>query len=371
MAKYNWTIDDIKNRLKYLENIVKTEENTKKRIKIAQDIKNIQYYLSNKQQSFERGQIKLLEGYHLSKEILEDISFIWGDIKEFSEVTEEPLIYISPLKQTSLTKDDLLSITHDFYKSLNKHIFGNFMRNFYRRYDHIVFKNLEDSNFYRGATISIASTNESFIEIKRDFTIEDAFTTIHEYMHAISTIINHRHLYYPKTLYSEIDTIFMEIIAAEFLESIFHNGQAILDRVSEHSRYAAIADELKSKIQLIEYEKTLKRNFKNNKELRCAGEVHCKLLPKELDDILTFPVLTSQEYLVSYMFALELYQMFTEDKDKALYYLNKIILLDCRSEEEYYNNIKKFGFIPNLHSQEMHEKFINEGIKLTRKRPKN
>lgn len=369
MSKYNWTNDDVRNRLKYLEKLVKTEENLNRKIKMSQDIKNIQLYLDDEQQE-ERGQIKLLDGYNVSKSILQEIPFTWFDIKEFCEVTEEPLVYIPPLKQTSLTKNDLLSITHDFYKSLNKHYFGLFMKHFYRRNDHIVFKNLRDENPYRGLTLSIATTHESFIEIRRDFTIEDIITTIHEYMHAVSTSINHKHLYYPKNLFSEIDTIFMEIIAAEFLESIFHNGQSILYRASEHEKYVNQADELKAKIELIEYEKSLKRNFKNNKELRSAAESHCELLPEELDDMLTSSILNSQDYLISYMFTLELYKLFLEDKDKALYYLNKIILLDCHSQEEYYCNIKRFGFIPNLSLQEFHKKFTDEGLSLTRRKKK-
>ena len=51
------------------------------------------------------------------------------------------------------------------------------------------------------------------------------------------------------------------------------------------------------------------------------------------------PDISSINYLISFIFALELYYLYKEDKEKALYNLEKIILLNCNSEEEYYNTV--------------------------------
>ena len=102
-----------------------------------------------------------------------------------------------------------------------------------------------------------------------------------------------------------------------------------------------------------------------------AAKMHCEVLGEEIDELFTLPNFTGIDYVVSYMFALELYKLYLIDKEKALYYLKKIILLECRSSQEYYCNIKRLGLFPNLTSSELHKKFTNEALTLTRKKPKN
>lgn len=48
------------------------------------------------------------------------------------------------------------------------------------------------------------------------------------------------------------------------------------------------------------------------------------------------------------MLAIELYKIYKEDKDKALYILKHIIMLDNTSNEQYYCNIQRLGLVPNL-----------------------
>jgi len=368
MAKYYWTIDSLKAKLKILNKMLQSEKDPKRKNIIVQDIENIHGALDEYYDDTPNNQVKLLEGYDIVKESLGDIPFLWEDFKEFNEITQEPLIFIPELKKASLSQKDILDLTHDFYKSLNRFFFGNFMKNFSRRYDHIAFHKYSFTPF-KGETVALTSTKEAYINITRNFTLDDVITTIHEYSHATSASINYRHLYYPKNLYSEIDTIFMELIGADYLEDIFGNGQALLNRTMEHGRYAVFSDSLTAQIQLIEYEKTQNRKFTNNKSLKQAASIF-DILPNEIENILTRPNTQDSMYLTSYLFALELYNLYLEDKEKALYYLKKIIFLDCQSEEQYYCNIKRFGFIPNLSTQKVHTKFTNEAIKLTRKKSK-
>ena len=54
-----------------------------------------------------------------------------------------------------------------------------------------------------------------------------------------------------------------------------------------------------------------------------------------------------ENYLTSYMFAIELYNLYYEDKEKALDTLKKIILLDNKSAKQTYQNINKLGLKAN------------------------
>ena len=83
-------------------------------------------------------------------------------------------------------------------------------------------------------------------------------------------------------------------------------------------------------------------------------EIENELKDKNINKML--PLLTAvipslsyeaENYLTSYMFAIELYNLYYEDKEKALDTLKKIILLDNKSAEQTYQDIKKLGLNAN------------------------
>ena len=91
-------------------------------------------------------------------------------------------------------------------------------------------------------------------------------------------------------------------------------------------------------------ENKLQRNFKNKKEI-IKNWQEINYFPFNLYNILNNH---QYEYAFSYILALELYNLFQEDKDKALDTLKKLIELKCHNSKEYYVNVKKLGLIPNL-----------------------
>lgn len=369
MGKYNWTIASIEERLQRLNDMFNSEKDPKKIETLRRDITILQDYIADYYDEEEEEKLKLLEAYDGVKENLGDIPFLWQDFKDFRDFTKNGINTFITIKNCTLSKDDLLDLTHDFYRSLDHYFYGHFMKTFYRRRDHIVFRSLQGKSPYKGETINIPSLKESFIEVKRDYTIDDVFTTIHEYGHATSSAINPIHSLYPKILFSEVDAIFFELICADYLEILFKNGEPTLNKFSRHDTMCWTADELAIKIRLMEYERKLKHNFTTNKALKTGAKIACGVHPEEIEDILQDTKSIGNEiYLTSYMLALELYKIFREDKEKALYYLRKFILMECYTEEEYYSNIKRFGLVPNLSTREMHQEFQNEAMRLTRKK---
>lgn len=369
MSKYNWTIDTLMNRQRLIEKLIETETDKEKLFLLQTDYSNLQNHIEEYFDRTPEDMFKLLEGFEYIKGEITPMKFLWNDFQEFADITYEPL-KVPELKRCNLSKDDLLSITHDFYKSLNKFFFGNFMKNFYRRKDHIVFKSHREDSLYVGETITLPSLKESFIEILRQYTIDDALTTIHEYSHATSVSINPHHLSSSKTLYTEIDTIFMELIASDYLDNLMKSNNSSIIKASKLNEFSCSADTICSQIDLIEAEKYTRNGFKSNKQLKQIALEKCELDPLEVEDLLNYPEIHSSIYLTSFMFALELYRLYKEDQEKALYYLKKIILLDDLSEEQYYSNIKRFGIIPNLSTREFQQTCKNDVMKLTRKKSK-
>lgn len=364
MAKYNWTIDTLIERLRLIEKLL-TIETKLERLKLLNEdynnlIKHIEDYFDYR--PFES--MKLLESYDFIKQDLGKIKFLWSDYQEFRSIIDKP-IEVPELKRCSLRKEDLLSITHDFYKSLNSFFFGNFMKSFYRRNDHIVFRSYNNSDL-SGETTTLPSLRECFIEIFRDGTSEDILTTIHEYMHATSVLINPYHLCQEKSLYTEIDALFMELIASDYIANLFKDNSATIFKAEKLNDYLSNSDDLAVMIDAITHEP--KNGYQSNKELKRIAESEYDVLPEEIDAIIGEPELNSTIYLTSYMFALELYKMYQNDKEKALYYLKKIILLENMSEEEYYSNIKRFGLFPNLSLKEHYQETKKDALRLTRKK---
>lgn len=367
MKKYNWTIDDLKNRYSLLLKMREKETDPEKLLLLGASISNLYEDILDLEVNICDNELKLLTCYNMEKSDLLAHKFLWGDINIFYEEADLKDIVIPPLKTMSLSKDDILELTHDFYKScLDKFFFHNFLKHYRNRYTNIKFKNNEDR--YMGEAIHILSLGESFITIVRDFNIEDVLTAIHEYEHATSVSINPYTVMDQNYTFCEIGSIFMEMIGADYLETIFKNGEAIIAKANEHQKYYGNAFILKSKIDLIEAEKEYyKDGYTNNKALKHSSANYCGLTLKIVDKLIQEGGIP-YDYVISYIFAIELYNIYQIDKEKALNILRKLVYTDCKDEETFYKIIKNYGLIPNYHTREYTKSLKDDILKLEKKK---
>lgn len=366
MAKYNWTVDTLQMRLDYLRDLYEKETDEEKKQMIAYDIENLDNYIDC-YFDFDIGEMpSFCEKFQAIKANLKSLKFLWSDYNEFYDETVSTKLPDLEIKRCSLSKDDLLSLTHDFYKSLNRYFFGNFMKNFRMRRDHIKFVN-EIENDAGGITTPIMTTKEAYIKICRLNTIEDYISVVHEYGHAITLQINPYHLSYDKRYFVEATPIFMEFLASDFYQRQTNNNEAPIFTIDKHLEYIDDAKKIKMILSLIEEEEKLSQEFSSTKEMRKHLN-HNLFTDKCFDESFNFANNPDEEYLASYMIAIELYMLYKEDKDKALDILKRIILLDEMSEEEYYCNIKKLGIIPNFSLRNFERNLQQESIKLIRVR---
>ena len=117
-------------------------------------------------------------------------------------------------------------------------------------------------------------------------------------------------------------------------------------------------------------QKNIKKGYFSNKSLKLIAKNDCNLEAIEVDNILNNAEITAIPYLISYMYALELYKLYKVDPEKSLYILRKIIELNRNSEEEYYNIIKSFGLHPNDCLNKYYKKVERDALTLTRKKSK-
>lgn len=366
MAKYNWNVDTLQLKIDELRRAYSREENEDLKDIIAFDVNNLQNWIDAYYDTEKYDMEKFTNIFKLLKSAINSLAFLWDDYEEFYQETKYTKINENPFHRSSLSKDDIITLTHDFYKSLNRYFFGNFMKNFRKRKDHIVFLN-EPDDVLSCEDVAIKSTKEMFLSIGRTFTIEDYFSTIHEYGHATSFQINPNHIDYDKRAFSETIAIFMELLASDYYLEKTKDSDAIIYKINSHLLYKNNVEIIKLIIHLIKKEKELGHEFTSTKEMR--QQLDKNLFSENVfNDAFLYSGYFQEEDLASYMYAIELYMMYKEDKDKALDALKRMVLLDEMSEEEYYSNIKKLGIIPNFSLRSFERELQEESMKLERVR---
>lgn len=363
MAQYGWTIDTLIDKLKIINELINKETDKEKLKLLKQDSEILFDFIDECENPIQEEKLSLLLEYKEIKNYLKSINYLWQTYQMFYKTIPSG-IKVPNLKKCNLSADDLLMITHDFFKSQNEFFFQHFLKNFRIRNDHIVFNNNRSS--IKGQTILLAGIQESYIEIQRDYTLEDILTVIHEYAHATSIIINPYNTDTNKYLYNEIETLFMELIAADYVEKMFKNNFSTIYSSENLNAYLYDAADIFAIINIINGEPKNRKGYSTNKELKLIAHEKYDYTSKEINNILNNFDFQSPVYLTSYLFAIELYETYQKDKDKALYYLKQIILLKDLKEKEYFYKIQKMGIMPNEHLKSYYNEVQEKALKLSR-----
>lgn len=388
MKKYNWSQSILENKLNMLiDEIIKRggsfnrktneiilENTNKESILLGFDISLLMNMIATVDKSFEypilaRDNLSLLEIYRESQEELEDISFAKEDILNFYK---ESTLFSSDItyeeqKTMNLKTDDILTIVHDFYKSLNPYFFKIFMKVFKQRKNNLKTFNKEDTTPFMGCSYMLSYLNETYIAIARTHDIEDIITFAHEYMHTINYSINPSGAYEKnKRYFFEIDTLFIELIITDYLRNLFKNNEADKANLITHLEYCNQVIYSSIIYTLTDYEKTNNTQLNSNKQMKELIKNTFRIKENIFEEIFqTSDIEIIIKYIISYMFAIELYLLYLNDKDKSLYILKKIIQAKGLSKEEYYKYIKSLGLYPSSSIHEYEEIIKSRTLKRT------
>ena len=341
--QYNWSKYNLLDRLDELERLKKSAKR-KERIIINQNIDFLKDNIDELNNNV-RDDLSYLERLLTSSLYFSNHSFLIDDIKNFS-------LYLMDLKaqdfeynKISMNRKELLQITHDFYKSQDKDIYKKFMESYKYRSNHLRFENQAD---YSGVTYPIPYYNEDFIEIINEPTIEMLYTIIHEYAHSIAFHFNqYRCMDYNSYFFQEIESTFFELVASDYLKEKINVG-------SEYECiYTSLLNILKDSGDLTDYISLIdlytKQNIIDNKHLRKLAYEQCDFTSFYFECLMDIDPIDLTTYVISYIFAVELYETYKYDKEKALYIFKKMTLLSDLTSLEYYKEIKKLGLYPNSH----------------------
>lgn len=247
----------------------------------------------------------------------------YDDVKKFKHIIDrEHINYnlddVSP--SLDLTKSDYKFLTDLFYKNFGGYIY-EYAHEFLKS-DNIVYTDFYNS--YYGSHFSVAPLNKNYITVGSNGNSEQILETmIHEVGHCVDFYKN-KDREADKINFIEITSIFFEILADQFFSKYFD------------SKYFKKLESLK----LMAY-------YGEAKDISFLTDIYSKLLinldrnpydffNKEADKNNYEGIANVDEemkYLYSYMIALELTQMYKENKKDALNILEKIIMSKDYIEE--------------------------------------
>ena len=366
MAKYNWNEKVLKKRYSRLSELAQktTDEDKKKSLledmAVLKDL--LKFFRSEsrpqtlaitkyKKENPSETINKIYDYFNLG---YKEFKFLWNDFKEFDKLSINRKIKLSELKECNLELNDLFTLVHDFYHSLNPYFYENFMKNFIKRNTNLKLSKIIGDGHCAGITNFLVYYKEAYINAVTSNNIWDFMVLAHEYCHATSCQINNNQLKNSgKIPFDEIDTTFIELLAADYYDDVFKNNKAPILKSIRHRESIFSAKRVNEVIDII-----------NLKESDVPKEKE-EYLKTNINSFEQYKKITSFEerYVIGYIVAIELYQLYQKDKEKALDIFKQIILLDYNSMEENYNAILNLGIIPNEHLEEYQDALNKSLIK--------
>lgn len=343
---YFWSEYNLEEKIKLLEN--------KKKDKSSIEQEEIDSFIFSIKKD-----INYLQGKHkeplpylikVKKDIIKKgtIPDIVSDIEKFSHLDHEINCNNKSNKLLFLTNEDVLDITNDFYKNTNKSIYRKFLQFYNDRHNHLVF--VEGFHPESNITFFIPYFNEIYMSINKTNSLSTLYSSIHEFGHAISFNYNPKGALYDKNkrLFIEIETLFFELVASDYFVKTIDSKNEYQEIIQNHYLFLYESMIFTDRMKIANL--FMNKEVSSNEEFKKICNNELKFDNKYLDNIMKQNTLEIFTYLTSYLFAIELYELYKKDKELSLNSLEKIMLMNNDSTIKYYKEIKKLGLIPNSHT---------------------
>lgn len=223
-----------------------------------------------------------------------------------------------------LSIDDMIELVNAFFRQTNSEFYTLFLKNYKNRYSNIKESKINGAD---AMMFHIPVLDKNYIVIKRNLKKNrKLLTLLHEEGHAAAALLNpHRYLY--GSILTEVEALLFEMLGADYF------GKELDDSYF-----------LKSQIVNLEYYKTIAMEIIDEKLLAdlCNNDLNEETLnnliyKNNLSHLLynDIPITTLyMKYLISYLVAIELYEVYQNDKDLALNMLKKIVM-QKKDEDDY------------------------------------
>lgn len=329
--EYTWNIKKAKQQLRYLES-----HNQDGQYNL--DIDSLKQIINNSIVPFEY-MLTLKEKLEFDQEKLDEYSYFMETIEEFYNLTKR--CKCGYLYEIDLPISELLCFVNDFFKEVYPEWYSLFNEVYKERRNNFQVKNSRSFELY------IPGVNYSYINFQKKNTIEDLFAIVHEFTHAVVDRIKYRYSYDSKYPLVELPSLTSELISSDIINSFYTNVKEEVKYYlggSMASLHVYAGDIIKIKNFLethtLDNDDQIQHNIKylTNKSVRTKEALTDKIL---LENIC---------YVVPYIYAIELYYLYSKDHELFQYDMNKIITMDNCSN--YFEELKRLGLVPNQHTKQ-------------------
>lgn len=240
----------------------------------------------------------------------------------------------------------LFETVYEFFKQLDDELFSNFFSLFINKDKNIIFAANNPIKDFVG--ITYLNNDNIKIKMTRSKTIEDIFTLVHEYGHALNMKKNPK-LYNneARTHFEEIESIFLELILCDYLVNNGFNK----DDINEVKKI--IIENLINEAKELYFKYNINR-FIHVEQIKNIDNHFFKLLYQkknitkdELRKVYSSSYEDVTKYVISSLFALELYDKYQINKEKTIEDYKNIISLDLYTHLDYLDAIESKLIVPN------------------------
>lgn len=224
-------------------------------------------------------------------------------------------VYTPVYKDIQISDKESVSIVYDFYKK-NKLVDKGLLRDFLSdAKDHLKF--ISPRADTGGETIFIKCTGEWFCLVPDEKNISKVTTLVHETTHIFDWFTNPEFI--NSYLIKEFNALFREMIASDYFAQVLGLGNDNLKhRYYIHSLIKRYADDVYFRTQILHMLSKSKLPNASAKIYDTFGKGYLAYLTQDT-------IVDNYVYQIAYLIAIELYTLYQEDNDKALWLADYIL----------------------------------------------
>ena len=226
-----------------------------------------------------------------------------------------------------IKREEIFPFINDFYKSLGKKVYNAYLE--VNRKDSLYINYDEDIYSEEGYNYFVPILNKRYMMIGTGGDTRDVLATLtHEMGHAIATVMNPKR-YYSDDFFTEIESLFFEMVGLDYYYNQTDDSMYSLQLKEKVNNY------FWNSANVLAMKRTSDKTFANMKDILSAERICEKELLKEGFDLdeLIIDVDDKIKYLVGYIVAVELFEIYKEDKDLSIDLLERIINRDKNISE--------------------------------------
>jgi len=338
-----WTTKDMREDLKELRKMYHQEKDSDKKEEILKDINTLignivdyELVLDDVTQNAEDGPLELFAAapmyaryFPTVYKFINLVESLPYDYYLDTEVSYDPL--------ASISKRDLFDILHEFFNSCGTKV-AKYYNELEKENDkYLIFDNERLS--CSGNTYVVPRLGHRYIWIGTDGNPKNIpITMAHEYGHCIASKM-YEHRYSDEKLFHEIESTFFELLCEDYMYNEMNDPfykKCLEEDVSAYYWSAKTATL---------YKRTFDYVFNNMSDDDSAKKYFNRYAKKHYgntmigDKKIVIDLDSAMNYLFGYLCAVELFEIYKEDKELAIDLLEKIVAKSDNEYESIYGNI--------------------------------